>query len=44
MNFKSWVKKGIKLFIEADGSVTIILMRIGRKHLIAAVDRIIPDE
>ena len=44
MNLKQIIKKGIKMLIDADGSVQTALMRAGKKHLIAALDKILPDE
>ncbi len=44
MNIKKLIKHGIRLFIEADGSITVVIVRASRKQLIGILDLILPDE
>ena len=44
MKIKRLLKNGIRLMIEADGSITTVIIRVSRKQLLAILDMILPDD
>lgn len=41
---KKTIKEGIKMVIDADGSITTLVVRASKKKLIHFLDILIPDE
>lgn len=44
MKIKKHFKTGVRLLIEADGSIITLVIRVSKAQLIAALDYLIPDD
>ena len=40
---KKHIKTGITLLIEADGNLYTLIIRLSKKQMISALDKILPD-
>jgi hypothetical protein len=43
MQLQKYVKNGLKMLIESDANLTTMMVRAGKKQLLAFLDRLIPD-